>query len=156
VHQLKFYNHSLSSKGNQGKSKDLKLQTLTLPNQMFIAKTSKPHIFFIFFAHFEQSSWWRVHQLEVHNASFKSTGNPFLRTLSFQTLACLPYPTMIILMANFIFLWLFLNLKNMFSKCKMGFSTHKKNHHFCEIELFLKGKQSAQVEPCLQINITHP
>jgi hypothetical protein len=45
-------NHSLSSKSNQAKSKDLKLQTLTLPNQILLQKLPNP----IFFAHFEQSS----------------------------------------------------------------------------------------------------
>lgn len=72
---------------------------------------------------------------------FQIHRQPISKNFKFSDIGLSTLPNNDYFNGKFHFLWLLLNLKNMFSKCKMGFSTHKKNHHFCEIELFLKAKQ---------------
>ncbi len=64
----------LNSKSNEIMSKDLKLQTFTLPNQAFIVPNQTPFpnpTFSSLFVNFEKSSWWWVHKVKVHNTSLK-------------------------------------------------------------------------------------
>lgn len=138
MHQVKFYNHSLSSKGNQAKSKDLKLQTLTLVYQIFIVKTSKPHIFFNFSCPF----WTIFMVMGAPTGSpqclFQIHRQPTSKNFKFSDIGLSTLPNNDYFNGKFHFLWLFLNLKNMLSKCKMGFSTHKKIITFVKLNFFWK------------------